>query len=200
MFVIVVFLFGVRYQVSKPATKDKSLFFDHSIKAALSEGMTKISPKSASQLPELPEAANLPSFPKVSELKANIEAEQHALRRLRMCLRDVCNRILYDKRFSAFHYPVLDEDEDAPNNRSIIQNPMDMSTLLQRVDSMQHSTCSRFLQEVYLIVSNAKAYNGNGYNRARIVSRAYELQDAVSLYVHSFLSFGCSLVCHKLIP
>ena len=29
MFVIVVFLFGVRYQVRKPATKDKSLFFDH---------------------------------------------------------------------------------------------------------------------------------------------------------------------------
>ncbi|KAM3691232.1 hypothetical protein ACJW31_08G001200 [Castanea mollissima] len=127
------------YQVSEPATEDKSLFFDHLIKAALSVGMTKKSPKSASQLPELPKA------PK-------IEAEQHALRRLRMCLRDVCNRILYDKRFSAFHYPVLDEDEDAPNNRSIIQNPMDMSTLLQCVDSKQYSTCSTFLQEVDLIV------------------------------------------------
>ena len=120
MFVIVVFLFGVSYQVSEPATEDKSLFFDHLIKAALSEGMTKKSPKSASQLPELPKAPKLPIGPKVSELKAKIEAEQHALRRLRMCLRDVCNRILYDKRFSALHYPVLDEDEDAPNNRSII--------------------------------------------------------------------------------
>ena len=77
---------------------------------------------------------------------------------------------------------------------------MDMSTLLQRVDSKQYSTCSTFLQEVDLIVSNAKAYHGNDYNSARIVSRAYELQDAVSLYVHSFLSSGCSLICHKLIP
>jgi hypothetical protein len=62
--------------------------------------------------------------------------------------------ILYDKRFSAFHFPVL--DEDAPNYRSIIQNPMDLSTLLQRVDSGQFITCSVFLQEVDLIVSNAK--------------------------------------------
>nr|XP_023895040.1 ATPase family AAA domain-containing protein At1g05910-like isoform X2 [Quercus suber] len=172
------------YQVSEPATEDKSLFFDHLIKAALSEGMTKKSPKSASQLPELPKAPKLPSGPKVSELKAKVEAEQHALRRLRMCLRDVCNRILYDKRFSAFHYPVLDEDEDAPNNHSFIQNPMDMSTLLQRVDSKQYSTCSTFLQEVDLIVSNAKAYSGNNNNGARIVSRAYELQDVV----HGMLS------------
>lgn len=63
-------------------------------------------------------------------------------------------RVLYDKRFSAFHYPVT--DEDAPNYRSIIQNPMDMATLLQRVDSGQYITCSAFLQDFDLIVSNAK--------------------------------------------
>lgn len=63
-------------------------------------------------------------------------------------------RILYDKRFSAFHYPV--SDEDAPNYRSIIQNPMDVATLLQRVDSGQYITCSAFQQDFDLIVTNAK--------------------------------------------
>lgn len=63
-------------------------------------------------------------------------------------------RMLYDKRFSAFHYPVT--DEDAPNYRSIIQNPMDLATLLQRVDSGHYVTCSAFLQDVDLIVTNAK--------------------------------------------
>uniref|UniRef100_A0A2N9IMJ5 Bromo domain-containing protein n=1 Tax=Fagus sylvatica TaxID=28930 RepID=A0A2N9IMJ5_FAGSY len=237
------------YQVSEPSTEDRSVFFDCLIEAALSvlsEGMAKKSPNSPS-LPELPKAPKVASGPKVSELKAKVEAEQHALRRLRMCLRDICNRggvgktngnskdsglqmwrgscsklpmasniegkgsekaagesinhllhfdiaselwssssssfgyleflgILYDKRFSAFHFPVL--DEDAPNYRSIIQNPMDLSTLLQRVDSGQYITCSVFLQEVDLIVSNAKAYNGDDYNGTRIVSRAYELRDA----------------------
>ncbi|XP_059444703.1 ATPase family AAA domain-containing protein At1g05910 isoform X1 [Corylus avellana] len=167
------------YQVSEPSTGDRSLFFNQLIEAALSvllESMTEKSHESVS-LPELPKAPKVASGPKASELKAKVEAEQHALRRLRMCLRDICNRILYDKRFGAFHYPV--SDEDAPNYRSIIQNPMDMATLLQRVDSGQYITCSTFLQDVDLIVSNAKAYNGDDYNGARIVSRAYELRDAV---------------------
>ncbi|TXG72846.1 hypothetical protein EZV62_001425 [Acer yangbiense] len=198
------------YQVGKPSTEDRSLFFDRLIQAALSvvvDGMTK-NPRDSVVLPELPKVAKVASGPKASELKAKVEAEQHALRRLRMCLRDVCNRILYDKRFSAFHYPVT--DEDAPNYRSIIQNPMDMATLLQHVDSGHYITCSTFLQDFDLIVANAKvclydynfcillnfifiskfnfcdsflsfiqAYNGDDYNGARIVSRAYELRDAV---------------------
>ncbi|XP_075661051.1 ATPase family AAA domain-containing protein At1g05910 [Castanea sativa] len=179
-------IFSLRYvyQVSEPSAEDRSLFFDRLIEAVLSvlsEDTAKKLPKSAS-LTELPKAPKVASGPKISELKAKVEAEQHALRRLRMCLRDVCNRVLYDKRFSAFHFPVL--DEDAPNYRSIIQNPLDMSTLLQRVDSGQYVTCSTFAQEVDLIVSNAKAYNRDDYNGARIVSRAYELRDAV----HGMLS------------
>ncbi|XP_011656547.1 ATPase family AAA domain-containing protein At1g05910 isoform X1 [Cucumis sativus] len=170
---------GISYQVSPPASEDKSLFFTNLIEAASSvllEGMDKRVQVSES-LPELPKVPVVASGPKASELKAKLEAEQHALRRLRMCLRDVCNRILYDKRFTVFHYPVL--DEDAPNYRSVVQNPMDMATLLQRVDSGQYITCSAFIQDVDLIVSNAKAYNGDDYNGARIVSRAHELRDAV---------------------
>ncbi|KAK8571557.1 hypothetical protein V6N13_047229 [Hibiscus sabdariffa] len=172
------------YQLDKPSTEDRSLFFDHLLEAALSvlfEAMTKKSQEPKS-LPELPKVSKVASGPKVSELKTKVEAEQHAIRRLRMCLRDVCNRILYDKRFGAFHYPVT--DEDAPNYHSIIQNPMDIATLLQRVDSGQYLTCSAFVQDVDLIVTNAKAYNGDDYNGARIVSRACELRDAI----HGMLS------------
>lgn len=63
-------------------------------------------------------------------------------------------RILYDKRFSVFHYPVL--DEDVPDYRSIVHNPMDMATLLQHVDCGQYLTCAAFLQDIDLIVANAK--------------------------------------------
>ncbi|KAI4334614.1 hypothetical protein L6164_019280 [Bauhinia variegata] len=167
------------YQLNIPSTEDRTSFFDRLIEAALSvllEGMNKKSQDSGS-VPELPKAPKLASGPKVSELKAKFESEQHALRRLRMCLRDVCNRILYDKRFNAFHYPV--SDEDAPNYHSIIQNPMDIATILQHVDNGQYIMCSAFLQDIDLIVSNAKAYNGEDYNGARIVSRACELRDAV---------------------
>lgn len=77
-----------------PSDDDKSLFFTHLIKAASSvlvEGMGEKVEVSGS-LPELPKAPVVASGPKASELKAKVEAEQHALRRLRMCLRDVCNR------------------------------------------------------------------------------------------------------------
>uniref|UniRef100_A0A6N2MMG1 Bromo domain-containing protein n=1 Tax=Salix viminalis TaxID=40686 RepID=A0A6N2MMG1_SALVM len=172
------------YQVGKPSTEDRSLFFDCLIEAALSIVLEDAAKKSqgSAPLPELPKAQKVASSPKASELKAKIEAEQHALRRMRMCLRDICNRILYDKRFSAFHYPVT--DEDAPNYRSIIQNPMDIATMLQHVDSGQYITCSAFLQDIDLIVTNAKVYNGDDYNGARIVSRGHELRDAV----HGMLS------------
>jgi hypothetical protein len=169
--------------VDKPSSEDRSLFFDRLIEAALSviSGLNG-KPDGPQPLPELPKVPKEPTGPKPAEVKAKVEAEQHALRRLRMCLRDVCNRILYDKRFSAFHFPVT--DEDAPNYRSIIQIPMDTATLLQRVDTGQYLTCTPFLQDVDLIVRNAKAYNGDDYAGARIVSRAYELRDVV----HGMLS------------
>lgn len=80
--------------MDKPSSEDRSLFFDRLIEAALSvlfEGVTKKSQESVS-IPELPKAPKVASGPKPSEIKAKVEAEQHALRRLRMCLRDVCNR------------------------------------------------------------------------------------------------------------
>lgn len=47
-------------------------------------------------------------------------------------------------------------DEDAPNYHAIIQNPMDMATLLQRVDSGKYITCKSFLEDFDLILANAK--------------------------------------------
>ncbi|PKA54759.1 ATPase family AAA domain-containing protein [Apostasia shenzhenica] len=174
-------IFALRnvYTVDQPTLEDRSNFVEHVVDAVFSiaeEGFES-KQKEPNSLPELPRAPKELSGPKASELRAKAEAEQHALRRLRMCLRDVCNRILYDKRFSMFHYPV--SDEDAPNYRSVIQSPMDMATILQRVDSGHYLTRAAFVQDVDLVVSNARAYNGDDYNGARIVSRAYELRDVV---------------------
>ncbi|XP_065866626.1 ATPase family AAA domain-containing protein At1g05910-like [Euphorbia lathyris] len=85
------------YQVSLPSTEDKSLCFERLIEAALSvflEGMSNKSQEST--LPELPKVPKVASGPKASELKPRIEAEQHALRRMRMCLRDVCNSLVQE--------------------------------------------------------------------------------------------------------
>ena len=63
-------------------------------------------------------------------------------------------RILYNKRFNAFHFPV--SEEEVPDYRAVVQNPMDMANVLQRVDSGQYCTQAAFMKDIDLIVSNAK--------------------------------------------
>ncbi|XP_062198444.1 ATPase family AAA domain-containing protein At1g05910-like isoform X1 [Phragmites australis] len=172
------------YQVEQPSYDDRlryfSLLFESLLSLQTEESRSK-SKKQKSTI-DLPKAPKEVEGPKVSELKAKAEAEQHAVRRMRMCLRDICNRILYNKRFSVFHFPV--SEEEVPDYRSVVHNPMDMATVLQRVDSGQYLTRAAFMKDIDLIVSNAKTYNGDDYNGSRIVSRACELRDVA----HGMLS------------
>jgi ATPase family AAA domain-containing protein 2 len=62
--------------------------------------------------------------------------------------------ILYNKRFTAFHFPV--SEEEVPDYRTIVHNPMDMAAVLQRVDSGQYFSQAAFLKDINLIVTNAK--------------------------------------------
>lgn len=80
--------------LNAPSQEDRSLFVDRLIEAALSIESNSITKNSSrpETLPELPKAPKAAIEPKASELKAKAEAQGHALRRMRMCLRDVCNR------------------------------------------------------------------------------------------------------------
>jgi hypothetical protein len=178
-------LFGRHFfEVRLPSSEARTKFFSKLIDSVFSvcnrKGADK--PKQKETLPELPKAPKVNKGPSAAELQARAETEEHALRRLRMCLRDVCNRLLYEKRFSIFHYPVM--ADEAPDYRDIVHNPMDVATLLENVDQGHYLTRAAFLQDVELIPANAKAYNGDDYHGARIVSKACALRDAV----HGMLS------------
>ena len=166
------------YQVDRPSDDDRlryfSILFESLLSLQMEDSRSKSKEKKSIDLPKAPKKVD---GPKVSELKAKAEAEQHAVRRMRMCLRDICNRILYNKRFTAFHFPV--SEEEVPDYRTIVHNPMDMAAVLQRVDSGQYFSQAAFLKDINLIVTNAKTYNGDDYNGSRIVSRACELRDVV---------------------
>jgi hypothetical protein len=64
--------------------------------------------------------------------------------------------ILYNKRFSVFHFPV--SEEEVPDYRSVVHTPMDMATILWKVDSGQYLTRAAFMKDIDLIVSNAKVH------------------------------------------
>lgn len=87
--------------MDRPSKEDRSRFIDSLFEAAVSlqkeESRSKVKdPKTLKELPKVPKEA---TGPKPSELKARAEAEQHAMRRLRMCLRDVCNRYKINHNF-----------------------------------------------------------------------------------------------------
>ena len=80
--------------MDQPSYDDRLRYFNILFESLLSfqteESRNKLKKqKSAIDLPKAPKAVE---GPKVSELKARAEAEQHAVRRMRMCLRDICNR------------------------------------------------------------------------------------------------------------
>ncbi|KAK8460135.1 hypothetical protein SEVIR_2G283100v4 [Setaria viridis] len=144
------------YQVDQPSYDDRLRYFNILFESLLSFQTEESRNKSKKQKSaiDLPKAPKEVEGPKISELKAKAEAEQHAVRRMRMCLRDICNRILYNKRFNVFHFPV--SEEEVPDYRSVIHKPMDMATVLQRVDSGQYLTRAAFMKDIDLIVLNAK--------------------------------------------
>ena len=130
---------------------------------------------------------------------AMIAEEDHALRQQRMFLRDLVTRLLYRKQWRDFASPV--DDEQLPGYSKKVKEPMDLSTLLWKVDSGTYATMDAFLKDVHLIVNAAKTYWGsleqdravdpsgadagldeNGFDVVegrKVVSRAHALEDTI---------------------
>ena len=80
--------------MDQPSYDDRLRYFNILFESLLSFQTEESRNKSKKQKSaiDLPKAPKVVEGPKVSELKARAEAEQHAVRRMRMCLRDICNR------------------------------------------------------------------------------------------------------------
>ncbi|XP_064506713.1 ATPase family AAA domain-containing protein 2-like isoform X2 [Pseudopipra pipra] len=80
------------------------------------------------------------------EIRQVEEQEEDTLRELRIYLRDVAHRLVIDRRFRPFMKPVDPEE------------PMDLSTVLSKIDMHQYLTAGDFLKDIDLICSNALEY------------------------------------------
>lgn len=100
-------LYG-RYQVDQPSYDDRLRYFNLLFESLLSLQMEESRSKSKKQKSavDLPKAPKEVEGPKVSELKAKAEAEQHAVRRMRMCLRDICNRSVIYSSVQLYHFVI----------------------------------------------------------------------------------------------
>uniref|UniRef100_A0AAQ5ZHQ6 ATPase family AAA domain-containing protein 2 n=1 Tax=Amphiprion ocellaris TaxID=80972 RepID=A0AAQ5ZHQ6_AMPOC len=104
------------------------------------------------------------------------EQEENTLRELRLFLRDVTKRLATDKRFNIFSKPV--DIEEVSDYLEVIRQPMDLSTVMTKIDTYKYLTVKDFLLDIDLICSNALEYNPDKDPGDKVIRhRACSLKD-----------------------
>jgi len=158
--------------------------------------------KAALPLQELAKAkVDVPKKNVLSEHERRImlEEREHCLRELRIVLRDILGKLSdpSEKRFAAFLHPV--NTERCEDYMQHVKNPMDISTMLEKVNAGRYRTTKAFLKDVEQIVHNTKLYyNAQPDHRGKqIVSRASELFDHAEWHVIENIDSGLRERCDQ---
>ncbi|PIK51423.1 putative ATPase family AAA domain-containing protein 2 [Apostichopus japonicus] len=85
------------------------------------------------------------------------ESEEATLRELRIFLREVLSRIALERKFRNFAKAV--DPEEVPDYFAVIKNPMDLSTMMNKINMHEYTSAKDFLVDIDLITSNALEYN-----------------------------------------
>ena len=90
--------------------------------------------------------------------KERLERKEEAtLRELRIFLREVLAKMARNKLFFIFTRPV--DLEEVPDYLNIIRQPMDLETMMTKIDQHLYESAKDFLADIELICSNALEYN-----------------------------------------
>ncbi|XP_023655016.1 ATPase family AAA domain-containing protein 2B isoform X2 [Paramormyrops kingsleyae] len=125
------------------------------------------------------------------------EQEENTLRELRLFLRDVTKRLATDKRFSIFSKPV--DIEEVSDYLEVITQPMDLSTIMTKIDTRRYLTVKDFLTDIDLICSNALEYNPDKDPGDKIIRhRACSLKDTAHAIFASELDPEFNRMCEEI--
>ncbi|XP_063829323.1 ATPase family AAA domain-containing protein 2-like [Ostrinia nubilalis] len=83
--------------------------------------------------------------------------EDYKLRELRIFLRDICRKLASNRRFYKFTKPV--DLEEVTDYLDIVKQPMDLETMMTKVDMHKYNCAKEFLDDIDLICANALEYN-----------------------------------------
>ncbi|XP_069829182.1 ATPase family AAA domain-containing protein 2B isoform X3 [Dendropsophus ebraccatus] len=191
------FIFRAQYEevfnISRPSEDDRIHFFQDLIlnQAAMPPPKRK---KAVLQSLEVLPPAPPPPPRELSEVeKQRMEDhEENTLRELRLFLRDVTKRLATDKRFNLFSKPVSDYLE-------VIREPMDLSTIMTKIDKHRYMTVRDFLTDVDLICSNALEYNPDKEPGDKIIRhRACTLKDTAHAIIAAELDSEFNKLCEEI--
>lgn len=125
------------------------------------------------------------------------EQEESTLRELRLFLRDVTKRLATDKRFSIFSKPV--DIEEVSDYLEVIGQPMDLSTIMTKIDTHKYLTAKEFLCDIDLIASNALEYNPDKDPSDKIIRhRACSLKDTAHAMLASEMDPEFHRMCEEI--
>ncbi|XP_037541679.1 ATPase family AAA domain-containing protein 2B [Nematolebias whitei] len=125
------------------------------------------------------------------------EQEENTLRELRLFLREVTKRLATDKRFNIFSKPV--DIEEVSDYLEVIRQPMDLSTVMTKIDTQKYLTAKDFLVDIDLICSNALEYNPDKDPGDKVIRhRACSLKDTAHAIFASELDPEFDRMCEEI--
>ncbi|XP_058809899.1 ATPase family AAA domain-containing protein 2-like [Phymastichus coffea] len=148
---------GEVFSINRTTEEQRSKFFKP-IFTSQSLQSPYVKKKTVEELEELPLAPD-PEPKKLTEeeRRALLEKEEISLRELRIFLREICAKLARNRQFFMFTKPV--DTEEVPDYNDIIEQPMDLETMMTKID-MHCYLCARdFLDDIDLICRNALEYN-----------------------------------------
>lgn len=124
--------------------------------------------KAKNKLEVLPLAPAPPPRQLNDKEKEHLERKEEAtLRELRIFLREILAKMARNKLFYMFTRPV--DTNEVPDYLEIIQKPMDLETMMTKIDQHAYESAKDFLADIEQICMNALEYNpdlnpeGNSY-------------------------------------
>ncbi|KAM4704921.1 ATPase family AAA domain-containing protein 2 [Rhinophrynus dorsalis] len=190
--------YGEVFHVKHPSKEERRAFFEDLILNQAAKPPTNIKKAVMHALEVLPVAP--PPEPRpltAEELKRLEEQEENTLRELRLFLRDVSHRLAIDKRFRVFTKPV--DPEEVPDYVTVIAQPMDLSTVISKIDLHKYQTVKEYLKDVDLICSNALEYNPDKDPSDRLIRhRACTLKDTTYAIIKEELDEEFEKLCEEI--
>ncbi|XP_032038426.1 ATPase family AAA domain-containing protein 2-like isoform X2 [Aythya fuligula] len=185
--------FGEVFNLELPGRAERAAFFEDLILNQVAKPPVKKRVHRTLEVVPVAPAAE-PRKPQEEEVVMLEEEEEDTLRELRIFLRDVTHRLATDRRFREFAKPV--DPQKVPDYATRIKEPMDLSTVLTKIDSRQYLTARDYLKDIDLICNNALEYYPDQRSADR--HRAYVLQDTAYSMVRNEMETEFGRLCEQI--
>ncbi|KAG5330467.1 ATAD2 protein, partial [Acromyrmex heyeri] len=167
---------GEVYSMKTPTTEQRTKFF-RPIFVIQCLRQPQIKNNKIEVLETLPLAPDpLPKKLTEEEKQIMYEKDEISLRELRIFLREICAKLARNRQFFMFTKPV--DTEEVPDYNLIIKQPMDLETMMTKIDMNCYLCAREFLDDIDLICRNALEYNPDRDPADKLIRhRACSLRD-----------------------